>query len=435
MTKIVISKAIEFPENWVTAKMYDTGLIVSGGTPDTSIDEYWQGDILWCTPTDITSLKGTKYINNTTRRISESGLKHSSANILPARSLIICTRATIGDCAINTIPLTTNQGFKAIIPNENWSIEFLYYLTLNLKPELIKLSSGSTFLELSKKAFENITIYQPPFEEQKRIATILSTIDEKIDIINFQKLENEKLKEGLMQQLLTKGIGHSNFKNSELGEMPDTWQLVPIYELRNKADRYSFTGGPFGSDLKSEHYTTKGVRLIQLQHIGEGRFIDKNPTFISREKADELLSCNIFPNEIILAKMAPVARCCRVPNSADRFVMSSDGIRLSVDEKRFDSEFIFQALNSKYFRREAESKSTGTTRSRIGLNDLKKILIAVPPSLEEQRGISNILKLVDDKIDLLITKKRIYQELKVGMMQQLLSGKIRVNNQQQSAVA
>ncbi len=204
-------------------------------------------------------------------------------------------------------------------------------------------------------------------------------------------------------------------------EIPNTWSKIPLYELRNKKDRYAFTGGPFGSDLKSEHYTLDGIKILQLQNIGEGKFIDKGITYTSEEKANELISCNIYPGEIILAKMAPVARCCKVPFIDERYVMCSDGIRLSVDTDKFDNEFVFQALNSKYFRDEAQSKSTGTTRARIGLNELKQIGLYVPNSLSEQRKIAEILKTVDDKIDLIDQQIKETQELKKGLMQRLLT--------------
>jgi type I restriction enzyme S subunit len=210
------------------------------------------------------------------------------------------------------------------------------------------------------------------------------------------------------------------YKESPLGLIPNKWEVLNLYELRNKADRYSFTGGPFGSDLKSEHYTDSGVQIIQLQNIGEGKYIDKDKVFTSEEKADQLISCNIYPNEIILAKMSPVARCCKVPSYNDRFVMCSDGIRLSVDLNCFNNEFIYQALSSKSFRNLAEAKSKGTTRSRIGLNDLKEIPVLVPP-LPEQQKIAEILSTVDVKIAVIDERIQQTQELKKGLMQQLLT--------------
>lgn len=417
---------ININNSWKELKMENLGEIISGGTPRTDSPDFWDGDINWITPTDVTALKGRKYITRTKRKISSEGLKNSSASMLPVDTLIVCTRATIGDSIINKVPISTNQGFKSLITNPDVSTEYMYYWVLNNKNKLLKQSSGSTFLELSTKSFKSLDVILPPIFEQKKIAQILSVVDDKIEVIDKQIIEIQKLKKGLMQQLLINGIGHKEFKDSSLGKIPKEWEVVPIYELRNKNDRYGFTGGPFGSDLKSEHYTKTGVKIIQLQNIGEGKFIDKGIAYTSINKADELHSCNIFPNEIILAKMAPVARCCKVPSTDDRYVMCSDGIRLSIDTSKYDNEFVFQALNSKYFRDEAESKSTGTTRARIGLKELKLIPILIPKDIEEQKKIANILRTVDEKSEVLHEKKLNYQELKQGLMQQLLTGKIRV---------
>ncbi|WP_052444709.1 restriction endonuclease subunit S [Flammeovirga sp. OC4] len=203
-------------------------------------------------------------------------------------------------------------------------------------------------------------------------------------------------------------------------KVPDSWSICQLVDVKDPNDRYSFTGGPFGSDLKSEHYKENGVRIIQLQNIGSGSFIDKSKIYTSEEKADELVSCNIYPGEIILAKMHPAGRSCLIPNEDKRYLLSSDGIRLKVDKEKFDNEYIFQFLNTSYFLNQVASKCTGTTRARIGLNDLKEIKLAIPP-LPEQKKIASILSTVDQKleqIDKQITKT---QELKKGLSQRLLT--------------
>ncbi|RZJ55987.1 MAG: restriction endonuclease subunit S [Flavobacterium sp.] len=191
------------PQNWEVVEVGDTGNIVSGGTPKTENLDYWDGEINWITPTDVTALKGKRFVYSTKRKITELGLTNSAANLLPENSLIICTRATIGDCVINKTKISTNQGFKSIIPNVNFDVVFLYYSILNIKSKLLQLSSGSTFLELSTKAFKKIEILSPSIEEQKKIGVILSSVDEKIDVLVEKKLNYQELKQGLMQQLLT----------------------------------------------------------------------------------------------------------------------------------------------------------------------------------------------------------------------------------------
>lgn len=189
---------------WINVTMNDVGTIFSGGTPSTDISDYWDGGIAWCTPTDITALKGKRLINKTSRTITEKGLKASSANYLPKNSIVVCTRATIGYVAMNDIPMATNQGFKSIVPNEKVDSIFLYYLTLTLKKYFIRFSSGSTFLELSKKDFAKAKFIIPEnISEQRSIAEIMVSLDESIEQLSAKHNLLKKQKNGLMQKLLT----------------------------------------------------------------------------------------------------------------------------------------------------------------------------------------------------------------------------------------
>lgn len=203
-------------------------------------------------------------------------------------------------------------------------------------------------------------------------------------------------------------------------QIPKGWMEYSLKDLADPLDKYSFKGGPFGSDLKSAHYTTAGVRVLQLQDIGEGVFLNKSDIYTSDEKADELLASNIYPGDILLAKMAPVARCCIVPDESPRYVMCSDGIRLAVNEQMFDRDYVFHSLNAPTFREKANALSTGTTRARIGLSDLKALTIYCP-TLPEQQKIAEVLSTVDKKIELIDQKIAETEKLKTGLMQKLFS--------------
>lgn len=197
------------------------------------------------------------------------------------------------------------------------------------------------------------------------------------------------------------------------------WRKISLGELADRNIRWSFSGGPFGSNLKSSDYTESGIRIIQLQNIGDSCFLDNYKIFTSKQKADELLSCNIYPGEIILAKMGdPVARSCIVPTTEERYLMCSDGIRLVVDKNNYSSTFTFYLINSKYFRKKAEEKSTGSTRKRIGLDELKSIPIFIP-ILQEQKKIADCLSSLDELIEAHEQKLDALQRHKKGMMQRL----------------
>lgn len=216
------------------------------------------------------------------------------------------------------------------------------------------------------------------------------------------------------------------YKQTEVGIFPEDWEINTFESYADRDVKWSLTGGPFGSNLKASEYTKEGVRIIQLQNIGDGKFYNDYKIFTSNKKADELKSCNIFPNEIILSKMGdPVARACFVPNEDQRYLMASDGIRLVVDEKKYNKRFVHDYINSKYFRNKAIDTSTGSTRLRIGLQELKKLPVIKPP-LNEQTRIAQVLSDTDELIsslEKLIEKKRL---IKQGTMQQLLTGKKRL---------
>lgn len=191
-----------FEGEWEERAVSSLGKIYSGGTPSTSNTEYWDGDINWIIPTDITK-QDSRYINSSLRKITQEGLENSSAKLVPAGSLLICSRATIGAMAITSHEMCTNQGFKNIVPNSKTNIEFVYYLLTYNKHRMISKASGSTFLELSKTSFESMKFKVPKLKEQQKIAIVLTNADKEIELLEQQLADLQQEKKALMQVLLT----------------------------------------------------------------------------------------------------------------------------------------------------------------------------------------------------------------------------------------
>ena len=193
-----------FSGEWVVKRLEELADIRSGGTPSTAQSAFWDGDILWCTPTDITALDGHKYLQDTNRRITRLGLKGSSAEMIPPLSIVMTSRATIGECAINTVPVSTNQGFKNFVPFGFVDTEFLYYLLVTQKQGFISLCGGSTFLEIGKTQLAVFEVRLPDTKyEQAAIAAILSDMDADIAMLEAELTKARALKQGMMQELLT----------------------------------------------------------------------------------------------------------------------------------------------------------------------------------------------------------------------------------------
>lgn len=181
-------------EGWKKVKIEDIGEVISGGTPKTSNSEYWNGDIVWLTPKDFSN-NSNKYWKKGERNITEEGLKNSSAKLMPKGTILFSSRAPIGYLGIAEIELCTNQGFKNLIVNQNYNNEFIYYLLKYETSNIENIANGSTFKEVSATTFKNYEVFIPENKNiQKKIASILSSLDEKIEL-------NSKINQNLKFQI------------------------------------------------------------------------------------------------------------------------------------------------------------------------------------------------------------------------------------------
>lgn len=179
---------------WIECKISDIGTVVGGATPSTKKPEnYDNGTIAWITPKDLSTFTG-RYIQRGERNITEVGLKSCSTQLLPKDTVLFSSRAPIGYVAIAANEVCTNQGFKSVVPNENTDPLFLYYLLKHNKDKIEGMGSGTTFKEVSGNTMKNIVVSVPTDKKvQKRISSMLSSIDDKIE-------ENERINNNLEQQ-------------------------------------------------------------------------------------------------------------------------------------------------------------------------------------------------------------------------------------------
>ena len=283
-----------------------------------------------------------------------------------------------------------------------------------------RLAAGGIVQNISSEIVYKTILFHTSLQEQQKIASCLSSLNEVI-AAHTQKLELLKAhKKGLMQNLVPQeGKKLPDYRFPEFAN-EGKWDEKALIDITDKKVKWSFAGGPFGSNLKASDYTPDGIRIIQLQNIGDGDFYDEYKIFTSEEKADELLSCNIYSGEIILSKMGdPVGRACIIPNFLKRCVMASDGIRLVIDEKKYSKYFIFSLINSTQIRESIEKKATGSTRKRIGLDELKSTQLTIP-KFKEQQKIAACLSSLDALIAAQAEKIEQIKLHKKGLMQGLL---------------
>jgi type I restriction enzyme, S subunit len=191
-----------FSGEWEVKRLGELADIISGGTPKTTEPSYWNGGINWCTPTDITGCPG-RYLVETERTISEVGLASCAAHVLPIGTLLLCSRATVGEVRIAGCEVCTNQGFKSLVCKEDINNEFLYYKLLTMKQQIIERAIGSTFLEISKRETTALELRIPDYTEQTAIAEVLADMDAEIAALERRRDKTRALKQGMTQELLT----------------------------------------------------------------------------------------------------------------------------------------------------------------------------------------------------------------------------------------
>lgn len=369
--------------------------------------------------------------------VSDVGLNLSQSMYISPEANAVMRRSEIEDGDM-LITITGNVGrvvyYGGGLPTANINqhiaririvdpeVDSQYVFQYLCQPEIRKyygsIVTGQAYPQISLPQVRHTMIPMPSLSEQRAIAEALSDIDALIRSLDELIAKKRNIKQAAMQQLLT--------GKRRLPGFSGEWKNVRIGDVADPNRRWSFTGGPFGSNLKSSDYTDDGVRIIQLQNIGDGEFKDGYEIYTSVTKADELLDCNIYPGDLILSKMGdPVARACIIPTNHNRYVMCSDGIRLAIDASLFNTNFVLNQINANDFRNRAANSGTGSTRKRIGLTDLRDLELSCPP-LPEQIAIAEVLTDMETEISVLAARREKTRLLKQGMMQELLTGRIRV---------
>ncbi|EJZ7971161.1 restriction endonuclease subunit S [Vibrio vulnificus] len=306
--------------------------------------------------------------------------------------------------------------------------EYLYFLLCHL--ELNEYANRNAQPLVSGKTLEQVfcTLPSCPIEQQK-IAEILSTVDEKIDLINQKIAETEKLKTGLMQKLFSEGVGvqdsdgnwqpHSEFQDSPFGKIPKCWSVDSLGEHTVKV------GSGVTPKGGSKAYVDSGIPLIRSQNVLFGKFKLDDVAFITEQQHDKMKGSKLQPRDVLLnITGASIGRCAVLPEDFDEGNVNQHVCIIRTSEA-IDPDFCGWFLNSKLGQKQIWNLQAGGNREGLNFQQIRSFKIPVF-SIEEQCSIVEILSTVSDKLNLLETQKAETQQLKKGLMQKLLTGEWRV---------
>jgi len=422
------------PTGWEEIRVANLGEVVAGGTPTRNNSSYWNGDIPWATPSEITRLH-CKYLSETAERITAAGLAGSAARLLPEKSIVVTTRATLGEAAITTCPLATNQGFKNIVPNVSTDPLFTYYKIKTLRGEMERLASGTTFLEISKADFEEISFSCPKLAEQERIGLILDTLDTSIEQTEALTAKLKQVRAGLLHDLMTRGVDEngevrdpfvhpSAFKDSAMGKIPISWSVEKLGERLARCRGHIQTG-PFGSQLHASDYVAGGVPVVMPQDIDEGAVTLANIACTSYAKANELSRHKLKPADLIFSRRGDLGRCAVVGARESGWLCGTGCLLMRFEQTKLMAGWLSLAYQHDSGQRQIAARAVGTTMANLNTDLLNHLVFAFPP-IEEQEMVVSVAAEAGKRIAAARDELAKLKMLRAGLTDDLLTGIVRV---------
>lgn len=380
---------------------------MGGATPKRNVASYWDGDIPWITPKDVSNLS-EPYIYEAPEYISKAGYKAAATYMLPVGTVLLTSRAPIGNVAIAGIELCTNQGFKSLIPGENIYNKYLYHCIKKFVPQLELLGNGATFKEVSKKVVENFEIPLPPFEVQKRIADIL----DKADGIRQKREKAIKLADDFLRATFLEMFG-------DPVENPKKLKKSPITELADVITGFAFKSNEYIND------SSEAVRLCRGANTLTGYLDWADTKFWTKNKLEKLDNYLIKTGDIILAMDRPWIssglKVCIFPENQRETYLVQRVARLRPRCESY-TNYIYSCIKSPAF--EKHCCPTETTVPHISPVELKNFEVLIPPD-ELMVNFHSIVSIINNSLNKMASGDIDSDALFSKLSQQAFSGHLK----------
>ena len=395
----------EVPESWEVVQIGEVGQVVTGNTPKTSVPEYYGGPYMFIAPGDIS---GDQYVTKTNKYVSAEGLK--VLRPLPRNSvLVVCIGATIGKAAMTSVEQSaTNQQINSIIPNAKAYPHYVYYAVTYRSRRLPSLASRAAIPIVKKSIFAKFPIPLPPLPEQRAIAHVLQTIQEAKTVRQHELALERERKAALMDYLFSYGTKGEPRKQTEIGEIPESWEVVQIGEIGQvvtgntpKTSVPEYYGGPY--------------MFIAPGDISEAQYVTKTNKYVSAEGLKVLrpLPCNAVLVVCIGATIGKTAMTSVEPSVTNQQINS-----IIPNAKAFP-HYVYYAVTYR-------SHRLPSLAGRAAIPIVKKSIFAkfpiLLPPLSEQHAIAETLRAFDAKIAALEQEGECIDELFHAMLDELMTG-------------
>ncbi|WP_242519046.1 restriction endonuclease subunit S [Halochromatium roseum] len=409
--------------NWqqTTVGEIATGFL-NGGTPTTSRADFWKGEIPWITSKWL----GEKLELTTGEKfVSEEAVKKTATKIVPKDSIIFATRVGVGKVGINRIDLAINQDLAGVlIDNENYDIKFLaYQLGIDSIQQYVAMNKrGATIKGITRDCLEQIRLNVPPLPEQKRIAHILSTVQRAIEAQQRIIQTTTELKKALMHKLFTEGLRNEARKETEIGPVPESWEVVELETLFEKQ--------PQNGIYKHKRDYGSGTQILRIDDFSnDGDVVNRAGNLVALAR-DEIETYGLEPGDIVINRvnsLSHLGKTALIGAISGDMVFESNMMRFSVDESQVLKEYVFKFLSSPLTKKQIiGTAKRAVAQSSINQGDVKAIIVP-KPTLEEQGEIVAALDATEAKISHSTDKAAVLQDLFRTLLHELMTAKIRVH--------
>jgi type I restriction enzyme S subunit len=414
----------KLPKEWALTRLDDLAFkLKAGGTPSRRDKGNFGGDIPFVLIEDMTS--SGVYLRSTKETITRKGLESSSAWIVPENTVLLSMYATIGATVITTFPVATNQAILAIVPREDCDREYLSFCLRAHKRHLARLNVESTQKNINKGIVSSFPIPLPPLPEQKKIAHILSTVQRAIEAQERVIQTTTELKKALMQKLFTEGLRHEPQKQTEIGPVPQSWEVMKLGSLAKVGN---------GSTPKraNEAYWEGGtIPWLNSTKIHD-RFITEADQFVTPQAVKECHLPKVAPNSLLIAI---TGQGKTLGNSAITRIETCINQHLAYAQFHASNivpDFVLWFMQTRYDYLRSIAHGGGSTKGALTCGFLKTLPVPVAPRTE-QEGIAHAFQTLEDKQHRAARKQAALQDLFSTLLHELMTAKTRVHEMALSA--
>jgi type I restriction enzyme S subunit len=408
-------------EKWPQVRLGEVIEIISGGTPKTSMPQYWNGTIPWLTVADFNT--GTKYVISAEKSITEEGLENSNVNILNKDDIVISARGTVGALAVLKNPMSFNQSCYGIKGKQDISYnDFVYYVLKYSIIKLKKIAHGSVFSTITRETFDNIEISLPPIPTQRAIAATLSCIDDKIALNNRINTNLEAQAQAIFKSWFVdfEPFKGGKFIDSKLGQIPKGWRVLPLGETCDVKGGKRLPKGENLSAAPNKH------PYIRVRDLNGTVFVQMTPSieFVPDNIQAGISQYTVSSNDVVISIVGTVGLVCIVHSSLDTANLTENCVKLT-NYNGATSAWLFLFLSSDKGQEQIHNVTVGAVQSKLPIKNIQGISFILPPAdvmLEFDRIVSSIFKLIGKNC----VQSRTLAAIRDTLLPKLMSGEIEV---------